>query len=206
MPGELFSGDLLETLGEEAVEALAQAVLDLDPDRLTETPRMIDDLVKPHTPAVPTLQRDRIFFERFEAELDGFDLLSRPRKRWGLGFSFHIPFEGDPRFFSLAGGGPLATPEGSVEDHCLVLTVLADPTEDEIAATLEARIEQIESVLRFQARYVERLGQELRKTAEAALKARVQRLGRLDRVNLALVGAGYRNASAVVQPLHHEAS
>lgn len=203
----LFSGDPLGALGEDALEALERAVAGLDPERVSDTPSVIEALVTSQTPRPPTLKRDQISFEAGEVELDSLDLLAKPRKRWGLQFSFHVPFEGDARFFDLAGGAPLKSLEGRVESMTLVLTVsAASPDAEEINSALEGRLDEIDGVLEAQKRYVADLTDDMRTAAQAALQDRAQRLSLLDRASLALVEAGYRTRTRVPEPLHREAS
>ena len=103
---KLFSGDPLAALGEDALRALEQAVAGLEPERVSDVPSTVEVIAVSQTPRPPTLRRDQISFEGSEAELDSLDLLVRPRKRWAPQFLFHVPFEGDARFFDLAGRAP----------------------------------------------------------------------------------------------------
>ena len=207
MTNRLFSGDPLGALGEDALEALERAVAGLESERASDSPSTVEGLVISQTPRPPTLKRDQISFEGSEAELDSLDLLARPRKRWTPQFSFHVPFDGDARFFDLAGGAPLKSLEGRVEGNTLILTVSAGSQDaEEVISALEGRLDEIDRVLGAQKRYVDDLADDMRTAARTALQHRAQRLGFLDRARLALIEAGYRALTGEPEPLHREAS
>ena len=207
MTDGLFSGDPLSSLGEAALEALERAVAGLEPGRVSDVPSSVEVLAKSQTPRPPRLMRDQISFEGSEAEVDSLDLLARPRKHWAPQFLFHVPFDGDARFFDLASRSPLKAVEGRVEGSTLILTVPAGSQDaEEIISTLESRLDDIDGVLDAQTRFVDDLADDIRTAARTALQQRAQRLSFLDRARLALIDAGYRARTGAPEPLHREAS
>ena len=80
----LFSGELLASLKDEALERLDTAVDTADLAELDADPGALDAVVDRVMPKPPVLSRDRVTFEIDETTLNTFDLLSRPRMKDGI--------------------------------------------------------------------------------------------------------------------------
>lgn len=191
----LFSGELLGSLKDEALERLDTAVDTADLAELDADPAALDAVVDRVMPKPPVLSRDRVTFEIDETTLNTFDLLSRPRMKDGITVLLRVPFRGDGRFFDLtAAVGFEAHPRGEVDDQQLSLEIVTASTdENDIVAKVAEHLDRVETLLSHQSDEVERWRDAFRRAAVQAVADRKTRVAKAGRTRRALEAAGYRH-------------
>ena len=194
----LFSGELLTSLKDEALERLDTAVDTVDLAELEADPGALDAVVDRVMPTPPTLSRDRVTFEIDETTLRTFDLLSRPRLKDGIAILLRIPFKGDGRFFHLtAAAGFEPHPKGEVEGQQLLLEIATASTDEgDVVAEVAEHLDRVETLLSHQSDEVERWREAFRRAAVQAVADRKTRAALAGRTRRALEAAGYRHAAA----------
>lgn len=196
-PQPLFSGFLLTSLKDEALERLDTEVDRADLGHLDVDPGALKAIVDRVMPKPPTILRDRVTFAIDETTVRTFDLLSRPRMKDGIVILLRVPFAGDGRFFHLtAAAGFDEHPKGVVDDQALLLEIVTASTDvDDVVAVVADRLDRVEMLLSHQSQEVERWREAFDRAAIRAVADRKTRIAMADRTRRALEAAGYRQAA-----------